>query len=154
MTDTAISIEPLPGNARVLRRLRALQAAGEGLSPAMLDISETLQAIVERSFAGEQAPDGTPWQALTPATRKRRDRKGYTGPTLQRSRTLLDSIQADAGTDFAQVSTNLRYAAHHQFGSKPEWRHNIPARPFLGLGPGDEDEIMDIVERHFARSAG
>ncbi len=153
---TEIRIDPLPTNALVLRRLRDLQAAASDMRPAMLEISETLQEIVERSFDAEADPEGRPWRPLKAATISQRARKGYTGPKLQRTRRLLDSILPYHDAATAVVGTNLRYAATHQFGDEHDISvrgvvarrgRNIPARPFLGLGPGDREEILDIVER-------
>lgn len=150
---------------RINRRLDDLRDDAEDLTPAMRAIAEHLLATTEDAFAGEESPDGEPWKPLAPSTARERRRSGYDGPILQRRRDLLRSIDSQYDHRSAAVGTNLIYAPVHQFGAEIEiparaavagfgsisaHTITIPARPFLGFGPGDEDEIVDIIQRHLA----
>ena len=135
---------------RVVDRLIEIQSAGRDLSPAMRSIARILERETHDSFAGERAPDGTPWAPLQPATLRQRERIGADGPILQVHRMLLRSIQRDAGRDHAAVGTNLVYAATHQFGREFGRGNPIPARPFLGFTPDTTRELVDAVRRHLA----
>lgn len=44
-----------------------------------------------------------------------------------------------------EVGTNVEYAAIHQFGGD-EVGINIPARPYLGLSPDNEADLLGVVE--------
>jgi phage gpG-like protein len=40
-------------------------------------------------------------------------------------------------------------------GTKSRWPHlwgSIPARPFLGVNPDDEREILDILRKHMLKT--
>ena len=47
--------------------------------------------------------------------------------------------------DEVEVGTNVEYAAIHQFGGD-EVGINIPARPYLGLSPDNEADLLSVVE--------
>jgi phage virion morphogenesis protein len=91
------------------------------------------------------------------------------GKTLTKDGHLGDSITSAADDKQAEWGTNRIYAAVHQFGAtiKPKnakalrfqvpglgWFNKqeveIPARPFLGVSDDDQDEILDLVERHIS----
>lgn len=137
--------------------------------PLMLDISRILRHSVMRNFETES--DGKHrWARLAKSTQKQRARKGYTGKILQRTGTLKRSIYAAHGNNYAEVGTNLKYAAALNFGAvmhrsslrtylrrknkgkkarysgknkMSSWR--LPARPFLTLRPQQEKQIMNAV---------
>ncbi len=135
---------------RVIARLNELIRDGEDMSPVMREVSEHLLSIAEESFDREGSPDGAPWEPLAPSTRRSRRRAGKDGPILQRDRHLRRSLDSAYDRTSAEAGTNLIYAATHQFGRPPA---GIPARPFLGIGPGDADHILDIIGRHLVPEA-
>ena len=88
---------------------------------------------------------------------------------MQLTGSLASSLERDFGRNYAVVGTAKSYAAAHQFGAvtKPHvirarngkalkipgvgFRRSvnhpgstIPARPFLGIGPDDEKDLLDI----------
>lgn len=148
MVDVRIRVDE-PQVGRVIDRLNALRADASDMTPAMAAVAGYLRSRTHHHFEDESAPDGTPWRPLTAATRLQRERLGFTGPILQRRVRpgLLGSIQSTFTRDAAAVGTNLVHAATHQFG-RDQGRGRIPARPFLGLAPGDGEAILDIVRRH------
>jgi phage gpG-like protein len=58
----------------------------------------------------------------------------------------MNSHTARAGTTYAEVGTNVVYAATHQFG-----RGAIPARPFLMLQDEDRPAICDVLRDYMLR---
>ena len=136
----------------ILRALQQLQGRMTDMSPVMLDIAGVLADASKRAFQSEQDPaTGRAWDALTAVTVAMRG--GNAHPILQRSGQLAASVTTAYGSDFAEVGTNKVYAAMHQFGGSTAGNSMIPgktihARPFLGLGDEDEEEILDIILRY------
>ena len=125
------------------------------MRPAMLEISGIMSDASERAFQTESNPaTGEPWAELSPFTVALR---GSAHPILQVSGQLAASIQADYGSDFAQVGTNKNYAELHQFGgvTGPDAilpGRNVPARPFLGLSDEDETDILEVLAHYIDQS--
>lgn len=102
-------------------------------------------ASTKENFAGEHAPDGTPWK---PLKRKRRNSKGR--DRILRDKGLLYSSIATAngpgsmeqiGDTFLEMGTSLEYAPFQHGGTK-----HIPARPFLGFN----DPLVEKIKTIFA----
>lgn len=140
---------------------RAL-AASSDFSPAMLEIAGMLERGVRDRFERTEDPQGKPW---TPS--KRALEEG--GRTLSDTGALLSSIASASDAFSAIVGTNLVYAAIHQFGGTirpregsgkkalntpfgPRGAVNMPARPFLGFGPYETEEIETILGDHLRRA--
>ena len=149
-------------DAEVQRGLNRLVTAGSDLSPAMRVIATQLADRAEASFQTEAAPGGAPWPKLKPSTVRDRTRLDHAGnKMLQRSGALVRSILADWGPATAVAGTNVPYARTHQFGAKkgqfgtgsyktrdgsfPIPWGDIPARPFLGVSPGDAEKIKQTL---------
>jgi phage gpG-like protein len=167
----------------VIAQLNKISRQFADLSPAMRDIGEELSESVKLRFSTSTAPDGSMWKPNAPATVLQRlnDISGSfskkTGKLTKRgaavamnkkplvdSGILQDTIRyqlvnggngVEIGTDrFSNTDPGAGGweggAAVHQFGSRDG---SIPARPFLGLSPGDESEILAILQRFAFRSA-
>ncbi|MBF0371231.1 MAG: phage virion morphogenesis protein, partial [Magnetococcales bacterium] len=94
-----------------------------------------------------------PEPALKGSTLHRRKKKGKgDGKKLQVTGQLASSISAQHGADYAVVGTNLVYAAHQHFGSKPEWPWNIPARPFMGVSDEGMTAILTAIQVHLRKT--
>lgn len=134
-------------NASVLAALSQLQRAAADLSPALREIGEVLTESTKQRFAATRSPDGSPWEANTPATLEyKRGNKPLAGETG----VLADTINYKLiGNDTLAVGSPMEYAAMQQFGgTKAEFPHlwgDIPARPFLGLSDDDEKEVLEII---------
>ena len=85
------------------------------------------------------APDGTPWADWTDAYKKSRH-SGHS--VLDSDGSLIDSITFIVGSNEVSVGSNLIYAATHQYGREDD---GIVARPYLGISPDDESEILDTI---------
>ena len=131
--------------------LNRLIAAGSDLSPAMRAITGVLSDEAEHAFEYEVNPStGEHWAGLFNTTIKQRTKKGHwPGQILQQSGQLAASIQSDYGSDFARIGSNKKYAAAHQLGSEV---NHLEARPFLGLSPEGEQEILSTLQQ-FLQSA-
>lgn len=154
------------------RDFNRLIAGLTDMTPVMRAIAGTLMDVTEENFAQQGRPA---WLGIQP----RKNREG--GKILQDTVRLAASITPDFGPDFAQVGTNLVYAAIQHLGgqTKPHvirakrakalafggiFRKSvnhpgskIPARPFLPITadgqmqPEAESAIMDDVQ-HYLRS--
>ena len=58
---------------------------------------------------------------------------------------LESSIQFLVTGDQVEVGTNLIYGAIHQFGGE-EVGIPIPARPYLGIGAENADDLLAILD--------
>jgi len=140
----------------VLDALHELQRRMGDLTPVMRGIAGVMADATERAFGNEEDPaTGLAWHPLMASTVKMRG--GDAHPILQRSGQLASSVVTDYGADFAQIGTNKVYAAMHQFGGVTSPNSmipgkTIPARPFLGLGDDDQEEILDIVRGYLGEA--
>ncbi|MEJ5351932.1 MAG: phage virion morphogenesis protein [Melioribacteraceae bacterium] len=140
-------------------------------SKLMVTIAETMRTAVLKNFETEGSRIGKPWQKLSKETIKQRQKKGYwPGKILQRTGQLKRSIISSYGEDYAQVSTNLIYAAIQNYGGiihrstlktylrkkregksaqKPKQNKmssiRIPARPFMRLNDKDLEKIKNKI---------
>ena len=116
--------------------------------PAFDAIGQMLRANVLDCFEQEKSPDGINWKPLNPKTVKRR-RNGSSSILHDRGR-LLSSIANPnaviATNSFVEMTTDVEYAAFHQFGTS-----KMVARPFF---PGEilpqnwEVEIINMLNQH------
>ncbi|WP_321367602.1 phage virion morphogenesis protein [uncultured Desulfuromusa sp.] len=148
---------------------RALKATGD-LTPAMKAIGEHLLRSTEENFRGEHEPDGTPWKPLKVLSYhlgysigKKKATHTKSGSLtaafskylagrkiLTDSHELRNSIHYSASRTSVAIGSGKVYAALHQFGGKAGRgkKVTIPARPFLGIGPGDRQEILAELRNH------
>jgi len=147
---------------KLIQRLKNLgNLEKRGILNAM---AEGLRTSTVERFATESSPEGGKWK---PSIRAREEG----GKTLTKTTQLKTSIRATASESGFAVGTNDIRAATHQFGDARtikaknkkyltikvggQWRKvtsvnvNIPARPFLGVSPEDEQDIKDILEEAF-----
>ncbi|MGB4828665.1 MAG: phage virion morphogenesis protein [Paracoccaceae bacterium] len=142
---------------KVIAAFEELERRMEDFSPVMRDIGELLsRSTKERIGAGGPAPDGTPWAAKSEATYANyvRKREGVNRKPLTHTGELGRQIFPDSGVDWVEIGASPVYAAMMQFGgSKAAFPHlwgDIPARPFMGLSPQDEENVVESVEYYLA----
>ncbi|MXR36718.1 phage virion morphogenesis protein [Craterilacuibacter sinensis] len=155
-------------STNVINALKRLEQATLKRAPLMRSIAGIMADAVEENFAQQGRPK---WQGLKPPGRPG-------GQILQKSGRLAASITPASDADSAQVGTNVKYAAIHQFGGKTAAheirpRHakalrfggrfakkvnhpgsDIPARPFLALGETDLQDIEDTVSDYLRAALG
>jgi phage virion morphogenesis protein len=130
-----------------------LKGIGADLQPMMMEIAEYLHTQTREHFDNEEDPDGNAWAPLQASTMERKARQGVAVNKILHGESLhlRDTIFPFWSGEEAGVSTGPgteAYAATHQLGDDSR---NIEARPFLGLGPEDEAEIMAIVEEELSK---
>jgi len=154
-------------SADVTKLLEGIASRGENLRPAYAVMAETVRTSVVKNF--EEGGRPVAWAKGQKAT----------GKTLIESTRLVKSITPKATDTYAEVGTNVKYAAIHQFGFDGEEtvrvhmrrqpkrdvadsqsgvrpiaahkRHmNMPARPFLVIQDGDWDTMENDVLDYIA----
>lgn len=146
--------------------LERLTAAVIDWSPATDAIASYLVSEVAIRFEEGRGPDGAAWKPS-----RRAAEEG--GQTLVDTGRLQDSIVGASDAVSARVGTNVIYAAIHQLGGVIRAKGRaaggadalsfgrgkakvlrtsvtMPARPFLGFGPGDGDAIAGYLRDHLA----
>lgn len=164
MAGSAYSFDAVGAEA-MLRRLGVLATALTDPDDLLGEMGRSLLTSVFDRFERGEAPDGAPW-----APSRRADEDG--GQTLVDRGHLRDSVTFEVEGGALYVGTNLVYGAIHQFGGEIVARNapflafrdgdgwaraksvTIPARPYLGLSPGDEHELERIAQDHIARLLG
>lgn len=141
-----LSLNSTAASQALQRAADALDGEGEAL--LLRDIGEYLHGSTLDRAALEQAPDGSPWAALSPryAAKKTRLRPDVT--ILRFDNHLLgDRFSYQVETDAVVLGTSAIQGAAMQFG-RPDI--NLPARPWLGLSELDEREIVQIAQDHLS----
>lgn len=135
-----------------------LLARSSDLSPVMRRIEGVLAEATERAFDEESSPNHDPWRDLGDFTKAQRRKVGkWPGQILQQEGHLAGSIETDSDSEGAYIGTNVVYAAIHQFGGTTSSNSMIPnkaisARPFIGIGPEDEEDILDVLRNHLSEA--
>ena len=138
---------------RIIAHLEHLARAGFLDKKVWTSIGEALQRSTEARFAAQQAPDGTPWAPLSPRYAAWKRKHDYSDKILIKSGLMGDNIHLQATDVSVSIGSNQLYSSLHQFGGrfKAFGKHNVtmPARPFLGLSPEDEQAILDVIADAF-----
>lgn len=112
-------------------------------------VGEHIKDRMPDHFKNETAPDGTPWQKLSPVTLAAREKRG-TGSAIYREHgDFVGTLNYNVSDDnFRWGSSDQARAYIFQHGGKAGRNRKVtlPARPYLGLSSGDEKEILRIAE--------
>lgn len=136
---------------KVQERLQSMLRASADLEPVMKRFGEHLRRSSDDNFRAEQAPDGKPWKHLHPATLKSKRRRGKAGlKILSEGGNLRGNINYRTDRNSVTIGSPEPYAAIHQFGGKAGRGRaaTIPARPFIGIGPDDRRELLQLLRDH------
>jgi phage virion morphogenesis protein len=146
--------------------LNKLQEKLGDLNPALQDIGEYLIIAHNQRFKDQVAPDGTPWAPLSPSYQ--RDKARNKNRILVLNGYLEKSFRYQIGNNELNFGTNVPYAAHHHFGTKPytikpktkkalafggtvvkKVNHpGLKARPLIGVSDADTEEILQLLSEH------
>lgn len=127
----------------IQEKLRRLVKKTSDLTPVMNEIGQQLLLSTDQRFEKEVDPDGMPWKANTPYTRKLKKAKGFIDKILQASGRGRASINYAATKDRVVVGTNVDYMRKHQLGLE-----GLPQRKFLGISKEDEVGIGIILDEY------
>lgn len=139
--------------------LTAIQAVLSDMTPVFDQIGQYLINSTKERFKAGTSPDGVKWAPKSAVTLALY--KGDARPLFGPSKDLSSQFHHLAGPTQLEVGTNVIYAAVQQFGAKKgqfgayagtnkkghpysgvaPWG-DIPARPFLGISPEDETNII------------
>lgn len=131
------------------------------MGPVMQRIGEVMLHSTQKRFISGQGPDGTSWAPKSDATiaaylarKETVDFRPLFGPSGDLSSQIYYQVAADGNS--VAIGSSMIYAAVQQFGAKKgafgatarggkiPWG-DIPARPFLGLSSGDEDNLRTLL---------
>jgi phage virion morphogenesis protein len=139
-------------------------------TPIMARLAGMLEGYIDENFEQEGRP--TKWKPLSKEYEAQKTTLYGKASILQTTEDLASSVQPSYGRDYAQVSTNLVYAAIHHFGGtiKPKNKGalafgfggkkivrksvTIPARPFMTITDEDKAEIRTEIQDFIARKLG
>lgn len=105
--------------SRMQRSVDRVVALLQRPAPLMSELGEHLRGSTRGRFKAQTEPDGTPWQALKPAYRRRKPRNRAKVLTLDGHLRSQITFQLQ-GDDAVAVGSNSKYAAIHQFGGAIE----------------------------------
>jgi phage virion morphogenesis protein len=112
------------------------------------DLVPYLERVHREHFDNQSAPDGTPWEPLSPYTVAK---KGF-DQVLRESGRLRGSLTRRGAGAVRRVKqrelvygTRVPYASFHQSGFRnARTNTRVPARPMVGVGP---EHVRAIAER-------
>lgn len=140
-----ITLQGIEQAARALGQLAATDLEDLAYNVGILLESSTQDRIT----AGKTSPDGTPW---APWTERYDDTRNHgVHSLLVQDNHLLDATQNYTTGTTVRLGNNLVYGAIHQMGGEITngWGRGIkitmPARPYLGVSPADEQAITALV---------
>lgn len=133
------------------REIKRLAAALKGVEFEASDRRRLTKALgveledqTKGRFDVKESPEGDPWKAISDAHQEYLDSRfpGHDAPLVV-SGGLRDSVESQTSEWAVLTGATKVYAAVHQFGWSEK---NIPERPYLGIGPEDEEALTGIVE--------
>lgn len=131
-----IDLTALDGAGKALGRLGRLEKKS-----LLNHIGSEVENQTRRRISDEKtAPDGADWEYWSGEYSLSR----HMGQSLLQSEgNLLDDMAHFVQGDYVEVGSGLIYAAAHQFGYDGK---NIPARPYLGLSPENEEDVQSLID--------
>ena len=150
-------------SAPILAALEQVAAELEDMTDLMADIGEQMLHQTDQNFLTGTAPDGTAWAPRSQTTLDAYAARGESGiGTLRLTDTMRQTISYEPGSNYVDWGSNAIQAAVMQFGApqgslgtasngSPVPWGDIPARPYVGIGPDDETAILETIEEWLQR---
>lgn len=129
------------------REMRRVVRRMDDLTPALAAFGEHMMVVTQDRFDKEQAPDGTPWKPLAPATLRVKKTDKILAESGQRGG-LRGTIVYKTDPRKIAMGTNKVYGAIHQLGGMagPGRKVKIPKRQYLGYTGDDLGEFVEICK--------
>lgn len=176
MIPLKITLDP-KSEARAEKLFGELADRAENLDGGLRNVGEALLQVTDARFASQTDPDGTAWSPLAKLTQEIR---GNAGPILTVSGRLRKSVSYEVGGSTLRLGPNAVGDAVQQFGATIVPRKAsalriplpagtggrnaasavfalrvvVPARPYIGFGPTDEEAAREAVEEWLEVEAG
>jgi len=159
---SGVTLETQIDAKAAIKSFTRVQRMMSNTTPVMRAIGTGLVENTHTRFERAQDPQGRPWASLNTAYAA-----GKRGPGILRESGmrggLMGSITSKATPQTVAVGTNKIYGLIHQvggtitakgshlafsFGDRMVFAKSvtIKARPYLGIGPEDEETILDVLE--------
>lgn len=127
----------------LIDQLKVMMRRGHNLTDVNMQLAQILHVMVEDEFENN-GPGGGKWKAFAESTLRRR-RRSATPMLLQDTGDMVNSLQPDAGPDFAELFTNKEYARFHLEGD------GVPKRDFFDI---DVDKALETFGQILAEEIG
>ncbi len=131
------------GTKNIERKLDKMLDGVTNLEPLMDEIGGIMVASTQDNFENSRGPDGTAW---TPSNRVTKNG----GQTLIDSEILFDSITHNPTKDSVEWGSGMIYAGIQNDGGNAGrgGATKLPARTYLGINVGDEQEIEAAASKY------
>lgn len=129
----AVSYPPGKSPADLHRKITAMAARTQDMTPAMKVGAEAVKRLITKPYNDFVSPGGVAWKLpLAPSTIEKRRKKSAT--PLTDTGDLKRSTNTASGARSIFFFATAKYAGYQQFGTKKKnGQVHIPARPFLPI---------------------
>lgn len=129
-----------------LRQVERLKAALQKVSaqsfrPMMESLAQEVEVQTIDRFKYGEGPEG-PWEDWSEKYAERMAGQRTKILVQRGSKGLRGSIRGERRGSSVLIGSHMKHAATHQYGDDAR---GIPARPYLGITPEDESDLLDIV---------
>lgn len=129
-----------------LRQVERLKAALQKVSaqsfrPMMESLAHEVETQTLDRFNRGEGPEG-PWEDWSEKYAERVAGQRTKILVRRGSSGLMGSIRGERRGNSMLIGSHMPHAATHQYGDDAR---GIPARPYLGITPEDESDLVDIV---------
>lgn len=143
-----LSPADIAGLSRNLEEFRR-QIAASTRDPRFLNSVGALLVSRGKSNLEEGAAGDKSYKLLKPATRREKQRRGYSLKPLQRTGLMRRSLNHEVpGGELRLVGLDI--VKHHQYGAP---RAGVPQREIYTIEDEDKEDIQDFLEKNLKRNA-
>lgn len=127
---------------QVERLKKALQkVSAQSFRPMMESLAQEVEVQTRARFDYGEGPEG-PWEDWSEKYAERMAGQRTKILVKRGSSGLMGSIHGERRGNSVLIGSHMPHAATHQYGDAAR---GIPARPYLGITPEDESDLVDIV---------
>ena len=127
---------------QVERLKKALQqVSAQSFRSMMESLAHEVEAQILDRFDRGEGPEG-PWEDWSEKYAERMAGQRTKILVQRGSSGLMGSIRSEYQGDGVLIGSHMPHAATHQYGDD---ERGIPARPYLGITPEDESDLVNIM---------